>query len=82
MQNVLDNVSNVIGVTKLPAKQLGKNGPSITQLGYGTMGLSAFYGAAKPDEQRFKLLDKLYEDGELFWDTADIYGDSEDMLGM
>ena len=69
------------GATKLATRQLGKNGPNVTRIGYGTMGLSAFYGAAKPDEERFKLLDKLYADGELFWDTADMYGDSEDLLG-
>lgn len=81
MQNVLNTVSNAIGITKLPHKQLGKNGPSVTQLGYGTMGLSAFYGSSKPDNERYALLDKLYEDGELFWDSADMYGDSEDLLG-
>lgn len=43
---------------------------------------SAFYGKPKPDEERFKVLDKLYQDGELFWDSADMYQDSEDLLGM
>jgi len=42
---------------------------------------SAFYGAPKPDEERFKVLDKCYNDGELFWDSADMYQDSEDLLG-
>lgn len=41
---------------------------------------SAFYGAPKPDEDRFKVLDKLYESGELFWDSADMYMDNEDLL--
>ena len=27
------------------------------------------------------MLDKCYEAGELFWDTADMYMDSEDLLG-
>ncbi|KAG4431802.1 hypothetical protein IFR05_012710 [Cadophora sp. M221] len=27
------------------------------------------------------LLDKAYELGETFWDTADMYGDSEDLIG-
>lgn len=43
---------------------------------------SAFYGKPKPDEERFKVLDKCYNDGELFWDSADMYQDSEDLLGM
>lgn len=68
--------------TKLPTRKLGKNGPNVTALGYGTMGLSAFYGAPKPDPERFAVLDKAYNEGELFWDTADMYMDSEDLLGM
>ena len=45
------------------------------------MGLSAFYGSAESDEERFKILDKAYEMGETFWDSADIYMDSEDLIG-
>ncbi|KAI1610403.1 aldo-keto reductase [Exophiala viscosa] len=67
--------------TKLPTRKLGKNGPEVTALGFGTMGLSAFYGKPKPDEERYALLDHIYESGEHFWDTADMYGDSEDLLG-
>ncbi|TKA27214.1 hypothetical protein B0A50_04551 [Salinomyces thailandicus] len=66
---------------KLPTAKLGKNGPPVTRMGYGTMGLSAFYGKAKPDEERYKILDRCYESGELFWDSADMYMDSEDLLG-
>ena len=65
----------------LPTRQLGANGPHVTAIGFGMMGLSAFYGKADPDEERFKFLDYLYEKGELFWDTADVYGDSEELLG-
>ncbi|KAL8737495.1 MAG: hypothetical protein Q9181_001625 [Wetmoreana brouardii] len=66
---------------KLPTRQLGKNGPQVAALGFGAMGLSAFYGAPAPDEERFKLLDRAYELGETFWDSADIYLDSEDLIG-
>lgn len=45
------------------------------------MGLSAFYGTPKPDTERLALLDKLYASGEHFWDSADMYQDSEDLLG-
>lgn len=72
MQQVIDSVKSAIGATKLPTGQLGKNGPYVTRMGYGAMGLSAFYGKPKPDEERFAVLDKLYQDGELFWDTADM----------
>ncbi|KAL9032096.1 MAG: hypothetical protein Q9180_006702 [Flavoplaca navasiana] len=61
---------------KVPTRQLGKNGPRVTALGFGAMGLSAFYGAPESDETRFKVLDRAYELGETFWDSADVYMDS------
>ena len=45
------------------------------------MGLSGFYGETESDEDRFKVLDKAYETGATFWDTADVYLDSEDLIG-
>jgi len=67
--------------TKLATRKLGKNGPEVTRLGFGAMGLSAFYGPKKEDKERFAVLDSAYENGELFWDSANIYGDSEDLIG-
>jgi aryl-alcohol dehydrogenase-like predicted oxidoreductase len=66
---------------QLPTRKLGKNGPDVVALGFGTMGLSAFYGAPESDEQRFKVLDRAYELGQTNWDSADMYQDSEDLLG-
>ncbi|KAJ3009516.1 hypothetical protein HKX48_007887 [Thoreauomyces humboldtii] len=66
---------------KLPTRTLGKNGPSVTALGFGAMGLSAFYGPVKPDPERHAVLTAAYETGELFWDTADMYKDNEDLIG-
>jgi aryl-alcohol dehydrogenase-like predicted oxidoreductase len=45
------------------------------------MGLSSFYGKPRPDEERLKFLDHIYAAGETHWDSADMYGDSEDLLG-
>ncbi len=67
--------------SQLPTRKLGKNGPEVTALGFGTMGLSAFYGKPKPDEERYALLDHIAESGVRFWDSSDMYGDSEDLLG-
>ena len=67
--------------SKLPQRQLGKNGPMVTALGFGAMGLSAFYGKPESDEERFKILDRAYELGETNWDSADIYMDNEDLIG-
>lgn len=67
--------------TTLPTRQLGKNGPQVTALGLGLMGLSAFYGPTKPQAERLAFLDAAYAAGELHWDSADVYMDSEDLLG-
>lgn len=66
---------------KLPTRQIGRNGPEVPALGLGTMGLSAYYGMIDDDETRFKFLDRAYELGATFWDTADVYGDSEELIG-
>ncbi|KAF8855508.1 Aldo/keto reductase [Acephala macrosclerotiorum] len=68
-------------VPQLPTRKLGKNGPQVPALGFGLMGLSAFYGKPQSDNERFKVLDRAYELGETFWDSADMYQDSEDLVG-
>ncbi|KAL4889540.1 NADP-dependent oxidoreductase domain-containing protein [Aspergillus ambiguus] len=68
-------------MSPLPTAKLGKNGPELPRLGLGLMGLSAFYGTVKPDSERLAFLDTAYGLGETFWDSADIYGDNEDLLG-
>ncbi|KAK7041990.1 Aldo/keto reductase [Favolaschia claudopus] len=50
-------------------------------IGFGAMGISSFYGAVESDEERFKVLDAAHAAGCTFWDTSDVYGDSEDLLG-
>ena len=45
------------------------------------MGLSIFYNTVLPDEARLKFLDYAYESGVTFWDSSDVYGDNEDLLG-
>ncbi|KAJ7659161.1 Aldo/keto reductase, partial [Mycena polygramma] len=50
-------------------------------IGFGAMGISTFYGAVESDEERFKALDAAHAAGCTFWDTADLYGDSEELIG-
>ncbi|KAI1373878.1 Aldo/keto reductase-like protein [Hypoxylon crocopeplum] len=66
---------------QLPTRQLGKDGPQVPSLGFGMMGLSVAYGEAPSDEERFKVLDRAWELGATFWDTAAGYGDSEVLIG-
>ena len=54
----------------LPTRPLGRNGPQVPRLGLGLMGISVFYGAAKPEAERIGLLDNAYKLGETFWDTG------------
>ncbi|KAK2601447.1 hypothetical protein N8I77_010896 [Diaporthe amygdali] len=65
----------------LPKRKLGKNGPEIVALGLGLMGLSVAYGSKASDEERLKFLDRAWELGATNWDTSDVYGDNEDLLG-
>ncbi|KAJ9652047.1 hypothetical protein H2198_008709 [Neophaeococcomyces mojaviensis] len=78
---IKQKVTELVGLSSFPTKKLGKNGPQVTQMGFGLMGLSAFYGKPKPDEERYAMLDHVYNSGELFWDSADMYQDSEDLIG-
>lgn len=68
-------------MSPLPTRQLGKDGPQVTALGLGLMGISVAYGKVDSDEERFKVLDRAYELGVTNWDTADAYNDSEDLIG-
>lgn len=65
----------------LPTRRLGTNGPSIPSIGFGLMGISVGYGTTSSDDDRLKVLDRAWELGCTNWDTADVYGDSEDLIG-
>lgn len=62
----------------LPIHRLGKNGPQVSAMGFGLMGLSVGYESG---ENRMKVLDRAYELEERFWDSADVYGGNEDLIG-
>ncbi|KAJ3573407.1 hypothetical protein NP233_g2449 [Leucocoprinus birnbaumii] len=63
----------------MPTRKIGND--DVAELGLGLMGLSAFYGQVESDEERFKFLDTAVEDGWTNWDSSDIYGDNEDLIG-
>ncbi|KAJ3504299.1 hypothetical protein NLJ89_g8006 [Agrocybe chaxingu] len=54
---------------------------NVSAVGFGLMNLSGAYGPGGDDEERFKILDAALEAGCTFWDSADIYGDNEDLIG-
>ncbi|KAJ7193038.1 NADP-dependent oxidoreductase domain-containing protein [Mycena pura] len=62
-----------------PTRKIGNS--TFPAIGFGAMGLSTAYGPVDSDEERFKVLDAAHAAGCTFWDTADVYGDSEDLIG-
>lgn len=56
-----------------PRRTLGSNGPQVSALGLGCMGMSDFYGPAD-DAQSLAVLNHALDIGINFLDTADMYG--------
>ncbi|WP_047238110.1 aldo/keto reductase [Chromobacterium subtsugae] len=54
-------------------RTLGRNGPQVSALGLGCMGMSAFYGP-HDDAESLATLDAALDLGVNFLDTADMYG--------
>ncbi|KAI9205405.1 aldo/keto reductase [Polychytrium aggregatum] len=60
-------------ISKIPTRALGRNGPQVSCLGLGCMGMSEFYGASS-EEESLQVLNRAIDLGCTFWDTADVYG--------
>ncbi|KAM1009423.1 hypothetical protein ACFX13_045723 [Malus domestica] len=54
--------------------KLGSQGLEVSAQGLGCMGMSAFYGAPKPDQDMISLIHHAINSGVTFLDTSDIYG--------
>jgi len=66
----------------IPQRTLGKDGPAVSAVGYGAMGLEGYYGAAD-ETNAVRVLNHVLDEGGTFIDTADAYGNghNETLIG-
>ena len=64
-------------------RQLGKNGPEVSAIGLGCMGMSFGYGPAKDKQEMIAVIRGAVERGVTFFDTAEVYGPftNEELVG-
>jgi len=67
---------------QIAKRRLGKNGPEVSAIGLGCMGMSEFYGAGSDDES-IATIHHALDRGVTFLDTADMYGvgRNEELVG-
>lgn len=57
----------------LPRRKLGREGPEVSALGYGAMGITEFYGPDSTNDA-IRTIRRAHEIGVTFFDTAEMYG--------
>lgn len=67
----------------MKTRQLGINGPEVSAMGLGCMGMSYGYGKPADRKEMIDLIRKAFESGITFFDTAEVYGPftNEELVG-
>ena len=67
----------------MKTRKLGKNGPEVSAIGLGCMGLSYGYGPAQEKAAAISLIRAACDEGVNFFDTAEAYGPfvNEEVVG-
>ncbi len=67
---------------KISTRRLGRDGPEVSAIGLGCMGMSEFYGAGD-DRESIATIHHALDRGVTFLDTADMYGPfkNEELVG-
>jgi len=68
---------------KIKKRILGKDGPEVSAIGLGCMGMSFSYGPAPDKKEMISLIRSAVEQGITFFDTAEVYGPfiNEELVG-
>lgn len=64
-------------------RRLGKNGPEVSAIGFGCMGINFGYGNSMDKQEAITLIRQTFDRGENFFDTAEVYGPytNEELVG-
>ena len=58
----------------MKTRKLGRNGPEVSAIGLGCMGMAAFYGQPSDESQATAVIHRALDRGVTFLDTAEMYG--------
>lgn len=58
----------------MKTRKLGSNGPEVSAIGLGCMGMAAFYGQPSDEGQAAAVIHRALDLGLNFFDTAEMYG--------